>query len=380
MPYLPVGLINLLETTAFSPHPFTASFNPGRDLEREDRFFTIARSIIIQALFALAYLHARGIAHRDIKPENFLISHDGYVKLIDFGIAYEVSRESHPSNIWVEPKDKLYFEVCTGPYRPPELLFGTRSYDPFTIDRWSFGATLASFFTPFRLLSSDIDIDDNDDDNPQDTSSFDPFIIPPHLNTTNPSTYWSRNTLYDASRSEIGLAWSIFKIHGTPNAQLWPEWPSLPQSQTLLFNSVQGKGLTKEILPHLTPDEVLKGDDDQPIPTINDLMNRFLRYPYRARLSFANALAHPWFTKSNIILTPPDYKAAIDSHWDSLLVSNEDNEPPRLKVEQVWQPSQEAKVAAKETVKNQMVEVWNGKQFGEWLGELLGTRLAATPL
>lgn len=114
MPYMPIRLIDLLETTAFSPHPFTASFNPARDPEREERFFTIARSITIQALFALTYLHAHDIAHRDIKPENFLISHDGYVKLIDFGISYQVNREPDPRNIWTEPRDKLYFEVCTG--------------------------------------------------------------------------------------------------------------------------------------------------------------------------------------------------------------------------------------------------------------------------
>lgn len=114
MPYLPIGLINLLESPTFSPHPFTASLIPGRDLVVEERFFTIARSIIIQALFALSYLHANNIAHRDIKPDNFLISQDGYVKLIDFGIAYQVNREPDPKNIWPEPRDRLYFEVCTG--------------------------------------------------------------------------------------------------------------------------------------------------------------------------------------------------------------------------------------------------------------------------
>jgi serine/threonine protein kinase len=252
-------------------------------------------------------------------------------------------------------------------------LFGTRRYDPFTIDRWSFGATLASFFTPLRLLSSDID-PDNDDHIPNTDDPLDPFIIPPNTSISNPSTYWSRTTLYDASRSEIGLAWSIFKVHGTPNEQLWPEWPSLPQSQTLLFNSVQGKGLTKELLPHLTQDEEAKGEEDQPVPTINDLMNRFLRYPYRARISFVDALAHPWFTKSNIILTPPDYKSAIADHWDSLLAIDEGSESPRLKVEQVWRPSPEVKIAANEALKSQMVDVWNGKTFREWLEQILGNK------
>jgi hypothetical protein len=95
-------------------------------------------------------------------------------------------------------------------------------------------------------------------------------------------------------------------------------------------------------------------------------------------LSFADALAHPWFTKSNIILTPPDYKSAIDDHWDLLPAFDEGGESPRLKVEEVWRPSTEVKIAANETVKNQMVEVWNGKTLREWLEYFLGTKLAAT--
>src|SRR5262249_355602 len=46
-----------------------------------------ALEITIQIAGALAAAHEAGITHRDIKPENVMIRPDGYVKVLDFGLA-----------------------------------------------------------------------------------------------------------------------------------------------------------------------------------------------------------------------------------------------------------------------------------------------------
>jgi hypothetical protein len=55
-----------------------------------------AVELVIDIAYTLCHLHTRGIIHRDIKPENILITDLGNIKLIDFGIAQQLTEKKAP--------------------------------------------------------------------------------------------------------------------------------------------------------------------------------------------------------------------------------------------------------------------------------------------
>ncbi len=72
-------------------HFIVTEFIEGQTLREQFRaggmLLTEALDVAIQVASALDAAHSAGIVHRDIKPENIMVRRDGYVKVLDFGLA-----------------------------------------------------------------------------------------------------------------------------------------------------------------------------------------------------------------------------------------------------------------------------------------------------
>ena len=220
---------------------------------------------MLMILSGVSFLHSRFILHRDLKPGNLMVSSDGTLKIIDFGL----SRSFGSPRVFSHT-------VMTTPYRPPEMIMKSTYYST-AVDMWSVGCVLAELLQR-RILFDNV-------------SDSDPIR---HLKL-------------------------IFSLFGTPikndwkDAHLLPEYyhfeHRVPMDLTALFapdlykrrqefSSVSRSAAAASVVAmdslDQEQDQSLNYDDDDCAEV--DLIDRLMKLNPLTRITADDALKHKYFT------------------------------------------------------------------------------------
>ncbi|BCS18305.1 uncharacterized protein APUU_11133A [Aspergillus puulaauensis] len=141
------------------------------------------KTLLLQFVSGLGFLHSQWIMHRDLKTSNLLMNNRGELKIADFGMA----------RYYGDPPPKLTQLVVTLWYRSPELLLGAETYGT-EIDMWSVGCIFGELLTKEPLLQG---------------------------------------------KNEVDQVSKIFALTGPPTPQTWPGFRSLPNAKSLRLPSSQ---------------------------------------------------------------------------------------------------------------------------------------------
>src|SRR5207247_1844634 len=137
--------------------------------------------IATQTADGLAKAHEAGVVHRDLKPENLMISRDGFVKILDFGLAklaaFDELSNAETLNVSLTQVGTI---LGTIEYMSPEQANGLPV--DFRSDQFSFGSVLYEMVTgkpAFRRHSKAETLAAILRDNPEPTSSLNSQVPAP---------------------------------------------------------------------------------------------------------------------------------------------------------------------------------------------------------
>ena len=151
------AIVTIYEAGQIGPHPYISMELVAGDTLREilhSGAIPLRRALRIASQLAdgLAKAHEAGLVHRDLKPENIKVSTDGFVKILDFGLAKRIA-EIEPQLLDVT-RPALQTApgtvIGTAGYMSPEQASGRRT--EFRSDQFSFGAILYEMLTARRAF------------------------------------------------------------------------------------------------------------------------------------------------------------------------------------------------------------------------------------
>jgi serine/threonine protein kinase/Tfp pilus assembly protein PilF len=140
-----------------------------------------AIDIAAQVASALCVAHRAGIVHRDIKPENIMLRPDGYVKVLDFGIAKLTQQETLGTTtmLGAQPATQQSLALGTTCYMSPEQAMAKRV--DARSDLWSLGVVLYEMLaghTPFEGETATAVIAAIFESDPQPLKHREPIVSP----------------------------------------------------------------------------------------------------------------------------------------------------------------------------------------------------------
>jgi len=125
------NILTIYEINHDGPIPFIATeFIDGITLRRRMSGGHVglmeAMDTAIQIASALDAAHQAGIVHRDVKPENVMLRKDGYVKVLDFGLARPTERHDVSTEAATLVNTEIGIIVGTASYMSPEQARGQK--------------------------------------------------------------------------------------------------------------------------------------------------------------------------------------------------------------------------------------------------------------
>ena len=216
-----------------------------------------------QAADGLAQAHAEGIVHRDLKPENIMITPDGRVKLLDFGLAKltplaDDGRTASGGPPGTEPGRIL----GTVGYMSPEQARGERI--DFRSDQFSCGSILYEMATgrpAFRRASSAQTLAAIIEDEPEPIAQLNPAVPPPlrwiveRCLAKDPAGRYASTR--DLARDLAGVLEHLDEISAAPRqaaaSSSPPRWrPSRRLVMASLVALAGALGLARAVIPRLS--------------------------------------------------------------------------------------------------------------------------------